>query len=370
MRFKPEGPFEHGRAPRVGVLLVNLGTPDAPDAASVRRYLREFLTDPRVIEIPSFIWRPLLETVVLPLRASRSAAKYEKVWMRDGSPLVVYTGRQAKLLRGRIGTRIKDILVEFGMRYGNPSIASALDRLHAQGAEKILVLPLYPQYAGATTGSSQDAVFRWCESTRNVPELRFLKHYHDHPAYISALAARFREFIGAERRVDPGQAFVKRTTVFSFHGLPKRSLLLGDPYHCECLKTGRLLAESLRLAESDYRITFQSRFGRAEWLQPYTEPTLVELARSGVKAVDVFCPGFPADCLETLEEIAIEAKAAFLAAGGEDYHYVPALNDDPRWIEALFGIAMEQMEGWQTRTEGPASRDAQKRRAIALGADT
>jgi ferrochelatase len=368
MRFKPEQPFEHGRAPRVGVLLVNLGTPDAPTAPAVRRYLRQFLSDPRVIEIPTLIWKPLLEMAVLPLRASKSAEKYRRVWMKDGSPLLVYTLRQGKLLRGRLGGHIKDVAIEVGMRYGSPSISSALDRLHGAGANRILVLPLYPQYSASTTASSLDAISRWCERIRHVPELRFIKHYHDHPAYIGALAARFKSFAGAEGRNDPGQAFVKRFTIFSFHGLPKRSLLLGDPYHCECLKTGRLLAEALGLREDAYRVTFQSRFGRAEWLQPYTEPTLVELARSGVKAVDVFCPGFPCDCLETLEEIAMEAKSAFLKAGGADFHYIPALNDDPVWIEALARIAFEQLADWMPY-QSEVARDLQKSRALARGAE-
>jgi protoporphyrin/coproporphyrin ferrochelatase len=367
MRFKPEPPFEHGRPPRVGVLLVNLGTPDAPTASAVRRYLREFLSDPRVIEIPQLLWKLILEAAVLPLRSSKSAVKYAKVWMKDGSPLAIYTLRQAKLLRGRLGGHIKDIAIEVGMRYGSPSIGSALDKLHAAGASRILILPLYPQYSGSTTASSFDAVSRWSERIRNVPEMRFIKHYHDHPGYIGALASRFRSFAGAEGRNDPRQAFVKRFTIFTFHGLPKRTLLLGDPYHCECLKTGRLLAEALGLREDAYRITFQSRFGKAEWLQPYTEPTLVELARSGVKAVDVFCPGFPCDCLETLEEIAIEAKTAFLLAGGEDFHYIPALNDDPVWIEALARMAFEQLGDW-IPAQSEADSGLQKSRALAAGA--
>jgi len=367
MPLLTEPPYQHGSAPRAGVLLVNLGTPMAPESAAVKRYLRQFLTDPRVIEIPSLPWRILLETVILPRRATKSAAKYRKVWMKEGSPLSVYSARQAKLLRGRLGERFPDIVVEVGMRYGEPSIASALEALVNAGVTHVVVLPLYPQYSSSTTASSFDAIAQWLSQRRNLPEMRFIKHYHDHTAYVFALAARFREFIGAQRRNDPAQAFEKRKAVFSFHGLPRRSLTLGDPYHCECLKTGRLLAQALGLAEEDYRITFQSRFGAQEWLKPYTEATLIEMAQSGVKAVDVFCPGFPADCLETLEEIAIEGKAQFLRAGGEDFHYVPALNDDPVWIAGLAQIVLEQLDGWLPKAS-PEHLAQSRERALAHGA--
>jgi ferrochelatase len=367
MTFEKEPEFSHGSAPRTGVLLMNLGTPDEPTAPSVRRYLRQFLTDPRVIEIPRLPWRLLLEMVILPLRAKRSAAKYQSIWTKQGSPLKIYTEIQAKLLKGRLGALGHPLLVEVAMRYGNPSIASALDKLKAAGATRILVLPLYPQYSATTVATGQDEVSRWARSIRWVPELRFVNHYHDHPAYIAALAQHMRSHVAPERREDSRQGYLARYTVFSFHGLPRRTLALGDPYHCECLKTGRLLAEALNLKPGEYQVTFQSRFGRAEWLQPYTEPTLIGLAKKGIGEVDVFCPGFPCDCLETLEEINIEARQAFLAAGGRDFHYVPALNDSPRWIEALAKIALENLQGWVLAPDD-AELATSRKLALAAGA--
>jgi ferrochelatase len=367
MRFAKEPEFVHGSAPRTGILLMNLGTPDEPTPKAVRSYLRQFLTDPRVIEIPRLPWRLLLESIILPLRAKRSAAKYQSIWTQQGSPLKVYTEIQAKLLKGRLGALGTSLLVETGMRYGNPSIASALDRLKAGGATRILVLPLYPQYSATTVATGQDQVFAWASAIRDLPELRFVNAYHDHPAYIRALAQHLRAYVRPESRTESMQAYVPRFTVFSFHGLPRRTLTLGDPYHCQCLKTGRLLAEALNLRENEYQVTFQSRFGRAEWLQPYTEPTLIELARKGTREVDVFCPGFPCDCLETLEEINIEARHAFLAAGGKDFHYVPALNDDPQWIEALAKIASDHLIGW-VQADDENERTASCQRALDAGA--
>jgi ferrochelatase len=261
------------------------------------------------------------------------------------------------------------------MRYGTPSIGQALDALKAAGAERILVLPLYPQYSATTTASSMDAIHAWCAKTRNLPELRFVKHYHAHPAYIKALATQVTSFWEVHGQLLSGktEAEAKRAPrlVMSFHGIPKRSLLLGDPYHCECLVTGRLLGEALGLEPEFAPVTFQSRFGRAEWLQPYTEPTLESLARAGVRHVDICCPGFPADCLETLEEIGLEGRSVFLAAGGETYRYIPCLNDAPYWIEALAQIALEHMGGWPIGPAAPgegALRAAQRERALAKGA--
>ena len=361
MRFAPEPAFAHGGAAQTGILLCNLGTPDAPTTSAVRRYLAEFLSDRRVVEIPRWIWWPLLHGVILRSRPARSARRYAGVWMAEGSPLKVWTDKQAVLLGGYLGQRGHRVAVHPAMRYGQPSIAAGLTALKAAGADRILLLPLYPQYAASTTASLGDAVAAWMRRTRNVPELRFVKHYHDDPGYIGALAKRAADHWLMQGRPD--------RLVLSFHGVPRRSLLQGDPYHCECLKTGRLLAERLRLRDEQVAVTFQSRFGRAEWLQPYTEPTLISLARQGVGRVDVMCPGFPADCLETLEEIAQEARAAFLAAGGKTFGYIPCLNDQHEWIAALAEIAIGHMQGWPAQpADDPVALRAQRQRATALGA--
>jgi ferrochelatase len=350
----------HGAARSTAVVLCNLGTPDAPTPAAVRRYLAEFLSDPRVVEIPRAAWLPILHGVVLRVRPARSARKYASIWTPEGSPLKVWTERQAVLLEGYLGERGMRVAVRPAMRYGAPSIASVLDQLRAEGADRILVLPLYPQYSASTTASIGDAVGAWTRRMRDVPELRFVRHYHDDAGYIGALAARVQEHWRVEGRPDK--------LVLSFHGLPRRSLDLGDPYHCECLKTGRLLAERLKVGAEFVAVTFQSRFGRAEWLQPYTEPTLVALARAGVARVDVFCPGFTSDCLETLEEIDQEARAAFLAAGGKTFGYIPCLNDLHPWIAALAAIAERHLAGWPTAHASDAELAASKQRALAAGA--
>lgn len=359
--FRTEPPFAHGQAPVTGLLYCNLGTPDEPTTAAVRTYLREFLSDPRVVEIPRLAWLPLLYGVILPLRSSKSAAKYRTIWTPEGSPLKVWTDRQATLLQQWLAQAGHDVKVRYAMRYGNPSIASQLDVLRAEGATRILVVPAYPQYSGTTTASVVDAVADWARGARHVPELRFVNRYHDDGGYIEALAHR----IGAYWR----QHGRPHHFVMSFHGVPERTLLLGDPYHCECRKTARLLAARLGLAEDGYTVTFQSRFGKAKWLEPYTEPTLRELAAKGVARVDVACPGFTSDCLETLEEIALEACDAFLGSGGSDFRYIPCLNAEPSWIQALGEIALRHLSGWATQEALPPDMLAQSRaRAIAVGA--
>lgn len=347
-RYRPEPPHQHGAARRTAVLLVNLGTPDAPTAPALRRYLKQFLSDPRVVEIPRLVWWPILNGIILNLRPAKSAAKYAAIWTADGSPLRVHTERQAKLLKGWLGEQGHDgVLIDWAMRYGQPSIAGAMDRLRAAGAERILILPLYPQYAASATGSVMDDVADWIKRTRNPAELRVVKHFHDDSGYIAALAASVREHWAANGR--------PQVLVMSFHGLPKRSLTLGDPYFCECQKTGRLLAEALGLNEDQYRVTFQSRFGKAEWLQPYTQATLEALGKAGTGRVDVICPGFAADCLETLEEIALECKAAYLSAGGKEFQYIPCLNERSDWVAALGAIALTQLSGWPLQAQGDAS---------------
>ncbi|HEX6706966.1 MAG TPA: ferrochelatase [Albitalea sp.] len=363
MRFAPEPEHVHGAAastPRTAILLCNLGTPDAPTAPALRRYLAQFLSDPRVVEIPRLLWWPILHGIVLRVRPKRSAAKYAGIWTAEGSPLKVWTDKQAKLLAGYLGQRGHRVTVRVAMRYGNPSVASALDALMAAGVRRVLVLPLYPQYCAATTASTFDAVAAWAGRRRALPELRFVHRYHDDAGYIEALARSVDAHVmahGAPQRL-----------VLSFHGVPRRTLSLGDPYHCECQKTARLLSERLRLKPEQVLVTFQSRFGKAEWLQPYTEPTLVALARQGVKRVDVMCPGFSADCLETLEEIDHEARQAFLAAGGSEFHYIPCLNDRHEWIAALADLALRHLQGWPADGDDPVGLQRQRDRAAAMGA--
>lgn len=364
MRFPPEPAHRHGAAAQTGILLINLGTPEAPTPEAVRTYLREFLSDPRVVEIPKPIWWLILNLFILRTRPRQSAARYAQIWTREGSPLKLHTERQAKMLQGYLGTKMQSpFVVDYAMRYGQPSIPAVLARMKTRGCDRILVLPLYPQYSASTTATAFDVVFGELKAMRNAPELRTVKHFHDDPRYIAALAQSVRDFWMKHGR--PG------VLVMSFHGVPRFSLDQGDPYHCECQKTGRLLAQALDLKPDQYRVTFQSRFGRAEWLKPYTAETLAELGQRKI-TVGVVCPGFVADCLETLEEIALEGKSIFLKAGGGDYHYVPGLNDRDDWLHALTGIALDNLRGWvsvsfdraKSEQEGARTRE----RALALGA--
>ncbi len=347
MPFATEPPRPHAPAERTAVILCNLGTPDEPTPAALRRYLAEFLGDPRVVEIPRLLWWPILHGVILRVRPAKSAAKYQSIWMPDGSPLKVWTERQAKRLLGHLGERGQSVLVRYAMRYGKPSIATVLDEVKAQGATRVLVLSAYPQYSGTTTASVIDAVGDWSAKQRAVPELRFVNGYHDDPGYIDALARSVRQHWQANGRADK--------LVMSFHGVPERTRTLGDPYHDECQATGRALAQALGLSADQFLLTFQSRFGKAKWLEPYTEPSLIQLAGQGVKSVDLICPGFTSDCIETLEEIDMEARAAFLKAGGERFAYIPCLNDREEWIRALGDIALCHLQGWPTRVQAPVS---------------
>ncbi|MCE5180846.1 MAG: ferrochelatase [Betaproteobacteria bacterium] len=387
--YQPEPPYRHGTAAKTGILLINLGTPDEPTAAAVKTYLREFLSDPRVVEIPRALWWLILNGIILNTRPRKSAEKYALIWTTEGSPLLVHTQRQAKLLQGYLGESLKSlsalplspilshewergqtaippdsggrgsVLIEFAMRYGNPSIKVGLEKLRQRGCDRILIVPLYPQYAASTTASAMDGVFKALGEMRNMPEIRTVRHFHDHPGYIAALAASVRESWQTNGRPD--------VLVMSFHGLPRYTLEKGDPYHCECQKTGRLLAEALELEPQQYRICFQSRFGRAEWIKPYTASTLEELGKQGIKRVDAICPGFVGDCLETLEEIAMEGKSTFLGAGGKEYRYIPCLNERQDWIEALRAIVSEHLQGWTCNEPGDTGA-AQRSRALAMGA--
>ena len=359
MPYLAEPAYAHGTPARSAILLVNLGTPEAPTAAAVRRYLKEFLSDPRVVEIPRPLWWLILNGIILNLRPGKSAAKYAMIWDKDGSPLKVHTERQAKLLRGYLGAQDQAApLVDYAMRYGEPSIAAVLSRLKQQRCERILVLPLYPQYAASTTATALDAVSAVLGRWRNIPELRIVKHFHDHPAYVAALADGVRQHWAQHGKPD--------RLLMSFHGLPRYTLERGDPYHCECQKTARLLAGALALAPDQYQLSFQSRFGRAEWLQPYTAATLAQWGRQGLRRADVVCPGFVADCLETLEEIGIEGKAEFLKAGGKEFHAIPCLNESDAWIQALVQIAQEHVQGWDR--VAPDEQEQSRRLALAMGA--
>jgi ferrochelatase len=321
------------------ILLCNLGTPDAPTAPALRRYLAQFLGDPRVVEIPRAAWLPILYGIILRTRPAKSAAKYATIWTPEGSPLAVWTSKQALMLRGWLGEAGVQVRVLPAMRYGQPAIGAQLQALHHEGVRRVLVLPLYPQYSGTTTASVVDDVAAWVRRSRSFPELRFVNDYHDDPGYIAALADSVRAHW--QRSGGPAEKLV-----MSFHGIPERNVRLGDPYADQCRATARLLAEALGLAPEQYLLTFQSRFGKAKWLEPYTEPTLVAMAQGGLRRVDVMCPGFTGDCLETLEEINQEARHAFLQAGGQEFRYIPCLNDGHAWIGALSRIAQRHLAGW------------------------
>lgn len=323
---------------KTGLLLVNLGTPDAPEPAAVRRYLKQFLSDNRVVEIPQLLWQPILRGIILNVRPRKSAANYAKIWDRETneSPLLRITREQAEGLAGRFGP---DVVVAYAMRYGNPSMESVLADLRKAGCDRICVAPLYPQYSGATTGSVLDELFRILAGQRWLPALRTLPPYHDHPAHIAALKASLQRHLA-------DLSFQPERVLLSFHGMPRRTLDLGDPYHCQCLKTARLLREAMGRSAIDMPVGFQSRFGRAEWLQPYALPMVEDMARAGVKRLAVMTPGFAADCVETLEEIAIEMRDAFLAAGGTDFAAIPCLNTSVEGLDMMGILLGQSLSGW------------------------
>lgn len=338
--FNPEPPKQDSQ-PRVGILLANLGTPDAPTAKALRPYLKEFLMDRRVIEIPRAIWYLILHCVILMFRPKKSAKKYSQIWSKEGSPLLVHGQKQAHLLAGYLGQKIQSpFTVELGMSYGKPNIKSAINKLKAQHCNKILVFPLYPQYAASSTAASLDVVWKALLKMRSVPAIRTVRSYHDHPAYIKALASSVSEYWMINGKPEK--------LVMSFHGVPKFHVIKGDPYHEECLKTAQLLTEALGLNEDKYEVAFQSRFGKQEWLKPYLAGLLKDLGKAKTKRIDVICPGFSSDCLETLEEIAIEGKGIFQNNGGGEYNYIPALNENDIWIRAMAQIAVDNMMGWVT----------------------
>jgi ferrochelatase len=320
-------------APKVGVLLINLGTPDLPEPGAVRVYLKQFLSDRRVVEIPQILWQPILRGIILTTRPKKSARAYRQVWTEEGSPLAAITRRQAKALAGAFGSQV---IVDHAMRYGRPAINERIAALMAQGCERILLAPLYPQYCAATTATANDEAFAALAKMRWQPAVRTLPPYRDDPAYIGALKESVEQSLAA---LD----FVPDAIIASFHGMPERTLHLGDPYHCHCQKTARLLGEAMG---RELIVTFQSRFGRAKWLEPATDATLAALPRQGVKKVALVAPGFSADCLETLEELAIRGRETFLAAGGTHFAALPCLNDSPAGMKMLRSILGRELEGW------------------------
>ncbi|HEX5788278.1 MAG TPA: ferrochelatase [Woeseiaceae bacterium] len=365
--FESAPAYEHGGTEALGVLVANLGTPDAPTPPAVRRYLAEFLADPRVVETPRWLWWPILHGFILRVRPARSAKNYAKIWTPEGSPLLRHSRAIAAALGARLDARLTGtVKVALGMSYGTPSLREALDELHAANARRILVLPLYPQYAGSTTGSVFDAVTALLAERRWVPELRFVNHYHDAPGYVDILAESIREY-----RAEYGSG---QKLLFSFHGLPQQTLLDGDPYHCHCQKTARLVAEALGLTDAEWLVSFQSRVGRQEWLRPYTDETVKALGRDGLATVDVVCPGFAADCLETLEEIAMQNAAFFAAAGGHRLNYIPALNARDDHVAFLARLVEKHAAGWpetvtdRSTTGEAVDRDRSRRRALEMGA--
>ncbi|HEY7638459.1 MAG TPA: ferrochelatase [Steroidobacteraceae bacterium] len=353
-----EPAYEHGSAAGLGALLVNLGTPDAPTPAAIRRFLAEFLWDPRVVEAPRWLWWLALHGVILRIRPSRSAHAYRQIWTPEGSPLLLHTRALVDKVRGALQRQLP-AAVALGMSYGSPGIPEALEQLRRAGARRLVVLPLYPQYSGTTTASVFDRVTAQLQRWRWVPELRFIGNYHDDPAYIEAIAASIREHWRAHERGH---------LLFSFHGVPQRYLLAGDPYHCQCLKTARLVTDALGLDAGAWSVSFQSQVGREEWLRPYTDATLLRMAREGQRRVSIVCPGFATDCLETLEEIAIRNRALFLANGGEFYDYIPALNASDAHAAFLADLIGRHARDWPAAQNAASELNESRQRALRQGA--
>lgn len=353
--------FEHGSSERLGVLLVNLGTPAAPTPAAVRRFLAEFLWDARVIETPRWLWWLVLHGVILRIRPRKSAHAYQQIWTPEGSPLMRLSSDLAARLQSLLSERFgASVQVALGMSYGSPSIPATLEQMHRDGVRRLIVLPLYPQYSATTTASVFDRVTRVLQRWRWVPEFRFITQYHDNPEYIAAVAESARQH---------WRTHEKQHLLFSFHGLPQSYLLAGDPYHCQCLKTARLVSEQLGLGADEWSVAFQSQVGRAEWLRPYTDELLVQYAKGGRQRVTVICPGFATDCLETLEEIAMRNRALFLSSGGVAYDYIPALNAGDAHVKLLADLLAHHAQGWtETGAVSGTAGAATKSRAMQLGA--
>ena len=338
-KYFGENDYQHGSEDKTGILLTNLGTPDAPTSKAVKPYLKEFLSDPRVIELPKFFWQIILRGIILQIRPRRSAKTYKSVWTKEGSPLLQISEKQINFLKKKLNTTYPNTIFVLAMRYGNPSIENVLKELRRKQVRRLLVFPLYPQYCAATTASTFDAVTNVLQKTRWIPELRFINQYFEEEAYIKALAHSIQQFWNKNGK--------PQKIVFSYHGIPKKYHTQGDPYHCFCLKTTRLVKEYMQLSDEEVLTTFQSRFGRQEWLQPYTSQTLKELPSQGIKKINIISPGFSADCLETLEELEVENREYFEKAGGEDYHYIPCLNDNSMHIDMMEHLINKHTQGWK-----------------------
>ena len=336
MKYFGEKDYKHGMKSNVGVLLTNLGTPDKPDKKNLKKYLKEFLSDPRVIEVPKLIWQIILRGIILNTRPQKVAKLYKSIWQKSGGPLLVMLNKQKKGIKKILAN--KKIKVEIAMRYGNPSIKVGLNKLRKQGCRKILIFPLYPQYCAATTGSTFDKVTEVLRKWRWIPELRFINNYFENSAYINCLIKSIKK---NQKKYGKYQKII-----FSYHGIPKKYLLKGDPYHCFCQKTTRLVIEKMKLKEHEYLTTFQSRFGPDEWLTPYTDKTLEELPSKGIKKIHILSPGFSSDCLETLEELKVENKNNFLSAGGMNYNYINCLNDNSDHLKMLSSLILKNLNGW------------------------
>jgi len=339
VKYFGEKNYEHGSDDKTGVLITNLGTPDAPKRKELKKYLNQFLSDPRVIELPKFIWQLILQLVILQIRPSKSAASYKKIWTENGSPLLDISIRQLNAIKNKISISNPNMVIALGMRYGNPSIENALKKLQSQHVRRLLILPLYPQYCAATTGSTFDAVTNVLQKWRWIPEVRFINQYFEEKSYIKVLSNSIKKFWIKNKKPEK--------IIFSYHGIPKRYLTSGDPYHCFCLKTTRLVKEYMQLNDEDIVTTFQSRFGREEWLQPYTSETLKDLPKQNIKNIHIISPGFSADCLETLEELEEENRAYFLEAGGNSYKYIPCLNDSEEHIDFISELINKHTQGWK-----------------------
>ena len=338
VKYIGEKDYEHGSKEKTGVLITNLGTPDAPERRELKVYLNQFLSDPRVIELPKFLWQAILKLVILQIRPSKSAKSYKKIWTSNGSPLLDISKRQLVKIKSAFSNSNKNMVFELGMRYGNPSIQDALNKFQKKQVRRLLVLPMYPQYCAATTGSTFDEVTNVLQKWRWIPEMRFINQYFEEKNYIEALSNSIKSFW--KKYPKP------QKIIFSYHGIPKRYLTNGDPYHCFCLKTTRLVKEQMKLSDNEIMTTFQSRFGREEWLKPYTSETLKELPKQGIKNIHIISPGFSSDCLETLEELEEENKEYFMESGGESYKYIPCLNDNEDHIDVFINLIRKHTQGW------------------------
>ena len=338
VKYIGEKDYEHGSKEKIGVLITNLGTPDAPNKKQLKVYLNQFLSDPRVIELPKILWQIILKLVILQIRPSKSAEAYKQIWTDKGSPLLDIANRQLNKIQSSFSSKNENIVFEVGMRYGNPSIPDALLKLQKKQVRRLLVLPMYPQYCAATTGSTFDEVTNVLQKWRWIPEMRFINQYFEEKNYIEALSNSIKSFWKKTSK--------PQKIIFSYHGIPKRYLTNGDPYHCFCLKTTRLVKEYMGLSDDEIMTTFQSRFGREEWLKPYTSETLKELPKQGIKNIHIISPGFSSDCLETLEELEEENKEYFMESGGENYHYIPCLNDHDDHIDVFVNLIKKHIQGW------------------------